>query len=458
MPLAKKGSSPTPVKSGRVAVIVSPKHVNWGSCQVISPNLRHAYEIAEKKMGRKFTFDYIDYGDQLSKEELWKIAQKIVRNKYSHVSFIDHWPPAFGLVRALMSLTKGKNLPTFLFHVYGDFTFHATDLVSTFYLLRDQKVRPVCASHRQINLVHRLIHADKKSVGYVPFPVNTKIYFPSEKIRREQRRALGWGDDEFIMLYTGRISMQKNVTTAISQFFAHIKKTGAHKSKMKYRLVLAGKYDDLGAPFFGKCPPKGDYFFRVRAAIESVDPELGHVSHIGNFEPEALNRIYNAADGFLSLSLHHDEDYGMAPAEALATGLPCVLSDWGGYSSFEAINAPARKMVWLVPVGVDSQGLYLMEPAMNSGLAGVLNSKTKISERQAAARRFHNLFSIESAAERIADEIQEASTSSVRGPSQSFVDLAKRAIQIREGQSSQIYNSYDDSLYLDIYSAYRGME
>jgi hypothetical protein len=37
---------------------------------------------------------------------------------------------------------------------------------------------------------------------------------------------------------------------------------------------------------------------------------------------------------FLSLSHHEFEDMGVAPCEALSRGLPCVLSDWGGYSDF----------------------------------------------------------------------------------------------------------------------------
>lgn len=458
MPRAKTKPKSANTPATGIGVIVSPGQANWGSCHTIGTNLRFAYEAAERKLSGKQSFEYINYGEKLGKKDLSGLAKSILAKNFSCVSFIDHWPPAFGLIREMFAAAKGRELPAFIIHVYGDFTFYSTDMVSTFYLLRGQKVRPICASERQVRLVNGLLSADKKSIGYVPFPVNTKIYFPDAGIRAEERKALGWGEDEYVMLYTGRISMQKNVTTAIAQFFEHLKKNPGYRKGMKFRFALAGKYDDLGAPFFGNSPPKNEYFFRIRNIAEGIDPNLGTVSYLGNFEPEKLNRVYNAADGFMSLSLHHDEDYGMSPAEALATGLPCVLSDWGGYTSFARVNSISQKQVWLVTVGIDGKGPHFAEPILKDSLRGILNSPRSMPERIDAARRFQELFSIEAVGNQLEQEIANAQESSVQGASKIFLELAKRAIDIRNGKAVRIYHSYEDPLYQKIYSPYHGLE
>ncbi|MFN7453061.1 MAG: glycosyltransferase [Pseudobdellovibrionaceae bacterium] len=38
---------------------------------------------------------------------------------------------------------------------------------------------------------------------------------------------------------------------------------------------------------------------------------------------------------YLSLSHYEFEDLGIAPCEAISAGMPCILSDWGGYSDFD---------------------------------------------------------------------------------------------------------------------------
>jgi hypothetical protein len=48
-------------------------------------------------------------------------------------------------------------------------------------------------------------------------------------------------------------------------------------------------------------------------------------------KPEARFSIWSVGDIFLSLSDNIQETFGLTPVEAMAAGIPCVVSDWDGY-------------------------------------------------------------------------------------------------------------------------------
>jgi hypothetical protein len=47
--------------------------------------------------------------------------------------------------------------------------------------------------------------------------------------------------------------------------------------------------------------------------------------------PELWRKVWSAADVFTSLADNIQETFGLTPAEAMAAGLPAVVSDWNGY-------------------------------------------------------------------------------------------------------------------------------
>src|SRR3546814_10665560 len=48
-------------------------------------------------------------------------------------------------------------------------------------------------------------------------------------------------------------------------------------------------------------------------------------------DPELAESSWAAADVFVSLSDNIQESFGITPVEAMAVGLPCIVSDWDGY-------------------------------------------------------------------------------------------------------------------------------
>jgi glycosyltransferase involved in cell wall biosynthesis len=55
------------------------------------------------------------------------------------------------------------------------------------------------------------------------------------------------------------------------------------------------------------------------------------IIYLSNKSHNELHQLYNCADYFISLSLFHDEDFGCAPIESAFTGLPLIMTEWGGY-------------------------------------------------------------------------------------------------------------------------------
>jgi len=55
------------------------------------------------------------------------------------------------------------------------------------------------------------------------------------------------------------------------------------------------------------------------------------IRRVGDTLAATRDEIVSAADVFLSLSDNVQETFGLTPLEAMAAGLPCVVSDWDGY-------------------------------------------------------------------------------------------------------------------------------
>jgi hypothetical protein len=56
-----------------------------------------------------------------------------------------------------------------------------------------------------------------------------------------------------------------------------------------------------------------------------------HYRAVDGRPPDTRFSLWSVADIFLSLSDNIQETFGLTPIEAMAAGLPCVVSDWDGY-------------------------------------------------------------------------------------------------------------------------------
>lgn len=81
--------------------------------------------------------------------------------------------------------------------------------------------------------------------------------------------------------------------------------------------------------FTGQFPSAGiEIGMREMPAVVCPDVSV-HFLH--GADPELASGSWAAADLFMSLSDNIQESFGITPIEAMAAGLPCIVSDWDGY-------------------------------------------------------------------------------------------------------------------------------
>ncbi|MEK6580709.1 MAG: glycosyltransferase family 4 protein, partial [Bdellovibrionota bacterium] len=244
-----------------------------------------------------------------------------------------------------------------------------------------------------------LMNSQEGGTSVVPFPVSSEEFFFEKDLRKKIRSRLAVESGQPILLYTGRLSHQKNILSLLRVFsvFQQRVNSGA-------RLWLAGPIDDLGVPYLGYKPWYGNYLDRVlRFMSEFLSPETrSQITYWGDLKPDRLKELYHGSDIFVSLSTHNDEDFGMAPAEAMLCGLPLLLSDWGGYAAFRDFSPES---CFLTPVRMMNQKISADPQSAVTLLSKALERDWCDEKRSELASRASLSFSCESVAGRLSQSI-----------------------------------------------------
>jgi starch synthase len=134
-------------------------------------------------------------------------------------------------------------------------------------------------------------------------------------LRATWRARLGIGAEDVAVLFLGRLSFHAKAHPVA--MYAAVERA-AKAAKGKVHLIQAGWFanDGIAKEF--------------KAAADAFAPSLNTL-FIDGRKPEVRREIWAAADVFCSLSDNIQETFGLTPVEAMAAGLPCVVSDWDGY-------------------------------------------------------------------------------------------------------------------------------
>lgn len=157
----------------------------------------------------------------------------------------------------------------------------------------------------------------------LPFCFDESTFFPIDEQRRQAIRAeLRFKPSDKILLYSGRITLEKNLHTLFRIFS-----------------VLQDLVPDVHLVIVGDAYPilfqsMGVYPLSSKATLMKLMNELHirkeQVHFLGSQSSTQLSDLYAMADLLVNFTLHHDENFGFAQVEAQACATPVVGTSWGG--------------------------------------------------------------------------------------------------------------------------------
>jgi glycosyltransferase involved in cell wall biosynthesis len=327
----------------KIALIYSFKPSSWVSCQKIVSNLVKAYKL----MGDDYEIREFSFVEGMDGFEFLNSFTSVRDYKPDYVIFLDHKPhPVYYLDFLSKEFKESGQKPKFIFHLYGDFTLNFCEWSNMDKYIKNHEILWYVASPRQKALISEFIPAEQ--IEICPFPVDPSEFYVDKKRREQARKKHNWGKDEFIFIFTGRLSRQKRIHQLIETFAQFSAETDA-----KAKLVLVGDTDKVGEPWLFKSEWEYEYFHYLQNVMIKFPEHIQPKIEFHGFKPnKELLDYYNAADCLVNISVHNDEDFGMTCAEAQACGLPAILTDWAGFSGF-ALDLPHA--VKYVPVRLTPQ-------------------------------------------------------------------------------------------------------
>ncbi len=208
-------------------------------------------------------------------------------------------------------LMGNYNFPSFDFHIAN-----SSYTAEEFYASVEAKNNPR-RSKWFINKTWRWLKAPRvpieDRIAVCPRGVDIKQFRPdrmSDAIRQELIERTGVQRDSILLLYAGRISPEKNIPLLIEMM-----KILTKDADRDYRLIVAG-----AGP--------------LAETLETEGNKLGErkIVQLGHLDKETLANYYANADVFVHPNPR--EPFGIAPLEAMASGVATVAPNAGGILSY----------------------------------------------------------------------------------------------------------------------------
>jgi alpha-1,6-mannosyltransferase len=190
----------------------------------------------------------------------------------------------------------------------------------------------------------------------------------SSSLRQRLLQNFGASEESVLLLYVGRLAPEKNLPLLF-----HLMRHLVRNSKRDFRLLVVG-----------------DGIERRRWQNETAGDIPRRVLFLGHIKDRnALAVIYANADLFVHPNPH--EPFGIAPLEAMASGLPLIAPDAGGVTSYAN-----PENAWTVPASVESFAAAIEEalstPALTSQKAGKALTTAQAYRWETVAAAFLELY------------------------------------------------------------------
>ncbi len=149
----------------------------------------------------------------------------------------------------------------------------------------------------------------------IPLGVNADDFTAKPEQRKAWREKLDIPADALVALYVGRFSAGSKMNPAL---MAMTLEAAAKATGRDIYWIVSG--------WSGSPEGTEAHHARTRQFCPSI-----HYRGVDGRQADTRFSIWSAADLFISFSENIQETFGLTPIEAMASGLPCVVSDWDGY-------------------------------------------------------------------------------------------------------------------------------
>ena len=218
--------------------------------------------------------------------------------------------------------------------------------------------------------------------------VDCPSFTPDAKLRESARAALQLQAHEVAFLFSGRLSFHAKANPA--PMYQALEQAAQHASVV---CIEAGVFpnDAIRTGFL--------------AAQKALAPSVRFVWVDGQ-DQLRYRQAWQGADAFVSLSDNIQETFGLTPVEAMAAGLPVVVSDWNGYKDTVRDGVDGFRVPTILPpagvggdlamrhaLGLDTYDFYIgraslatvIEPTALAQACIALASQPELRARMGAA-------------------------------------------------------------------------
>lgn len=162
-----------------------------------------------------------------------------------------------------------------------------------------------------------------RSSPLYPPGINLGRFRPLDIRKKSLRTGLGLPNENDVLLYTGRVTHDKNVLELLDVY-----KLVA--SQHPCELVICYHY--FSDEYLEMCKQKTH--------------GNSHVHFVRHSTVDTLVKYYNAADVFLSTAVSEFETFGRAPLEAMACGTPPIISEYNGFRENVSLETGILVPTW----------------------------------------------------------------------------------------------------------------
>lgn len=229
----------------------------------------------------------------------------------------------------------------------------------------------------------------------IPLGINTSEFDIATEEKQRARATLGVGSKSHVVLFVGRLSFHAKAHP-LPLYIALEEVAKSLPRDENIVLVECGWHSNA-------------YIANAFSdAAASVCPSVRVITADGR-DSEKRRIAWSAADVFCSLSDNIQETFGITPVEAMAAGLPSIVSDWDGYRDTVRDGVDGFRIPTLMPSAYHGEGLarqHAIETISYDRYCGFSGAQISV-DISATVRAFKTLFSSPSLRKKMGENAQQ---------------------------------------------------